>query len=863
MRPNVSSKIIAAAAGLILVAVTAAAQPKAESFATELSYYMPKEWKYTLKQDVPTPKAALGFELGEQHVEWQQVVDYMKTLTAASPRITLREYGRTFENRPFICLTITSEKNQQQIDRIKADHVALADPAVSSKIDLTSLPAVSNLMFSIHGNEASGVNASIGFAYFFAAAEGSEIDALLDKVVINVIPGQNPDGITRFATWANGNKSHPDVSDPMTREQNEPWPGGRTNHYWHDMNRDWIPVQMPEMKCLMQIYQEWMPNTVGDFHEMGSNTTYFLEPSDPVCYYPFIPEENKQLTAKVSDYNMKALDRIGSLYLSKDMFDSYYLGTGDVYGDALGSIAMLFEQASSRGNVLKTDNGMLTFPFTVRNQITCAFGTVKATYELRETLNDYMRRFCNDRYKEAAALPEKAYVFDGNGSEAISFHFIELLKAHGIKVSKLAKNITLGGHEYKTDNAYIVPVQQRNTMILRSLFESTKTFKDSLFYDVSTWNMAEAFNLNCAAVKTPISGLEGEAVGQPVFKAGMVKGGQSDYAYLFDNKEYYAPVFIKRLQEAGLFVKASGRGAKSADGAVSYGPGMLVLPVADQKLDAKAIYDKVVQLAAETGVNVQSVSSGKMVDFDLGHDGTQTLKEPKIAILAGQGVSTGEAGSIWLLLNYRLKMKPTILEAASLARANLNEYNVIIIPSGRSVSVAGTTGAKLADWVRAGGTLIATGAAWRVINDLKLGELKEKKLHTADSSTYVPYDQRADRAAMYEIPGSHLKTRIDITHPIAWGYTQTTFPILKANTIAFEKPKEANLAPVVYDKNPQLSGFLRAEHSRELEDTPVVICGRAGTGHYIYIADDLTFRSYWYGGVRMFTNAVFFGQLIR
>ncbi|MDR1408426.1 MAG: peptidase M14 [Tannerella sp.] len=850
------------AAGLLL-ACHAGAQPARDTFATDLTYYMPTEWTYTLNKEIPTPKDELGFQLGEQHAEWKQVETYMRRLAELSPRIVVKEYGRTFERRPFLCVTITSEKNQQQLERIRTEHLQLADPAVSGALDVKTMPAVVNLMNSVHGNEASSVNASLGIAYFFAAAEDGEIDELLDKVVINLIPGQNPDGISRFAAWVNANRSFPDVSDPLSRELNEPWPGGRSNHYWHDLNRDWLPVQQPEMKYLMKIYHEWMPNTVGDFHEMGSNSTYFLEPSDPVCYYPAIPEENKTLTARVSEYNMKALDRIGSLYLSKDLFDSYYLGTGDVYGDALGSIAMLFEQASSRGNVQKTDNGLLTFPFTIRNQIVCAFGSVKATYELRETLLDYMRRFCADRLKETAALPEKAYVFDGNGSEAVSYHFIELLKAHNLEVCRLAKDITLGGHTYRSDNACIVPVKQRNSMILRSLFESTKHFKDSLFYDVSTWNMAEAFNLNCAPLTTSLQGLTGAAIAAPVFRPGSVKGGLTDFAYLFDNKEYYAPTFVKALQEAGLLVKVSGRGATSDDGAIAYGPGMFVLPVAGQKLTARDIFDKVVALAAATGVDVQAVSSAKMKDFDLGHTDTQTLKEPRIALLSGQGFNTGECGSIWYLLNGRLKMKPSVIDIAALGRGNLNEYNVIIIPSGRMISLPAGVGTKLAEWVHAGGTLIATGAAYRCINDLKLGELKEKKLTRQDSSAYIPYDRRADRSAMYTIPGTHLRTRIDITHPLAWGYTSPTLPVLKDNMLAFEKPKEANMAPVVYDRNPQLSGFLRSEHSRELEDTPALICGRAGNGHYIYIADDLTFRSYWYGGVRMFTNAILFGHLIR
>jgi hypothetical protein len=854
------------AAGL-LIAGYIRAQPVQVAFATDLSYYMPKEWPYTLNKDIPTPAQELGFQLGEQHAEWKQVEMYMRKLADVSPRLTVKEYGHTCEHRSFICVTITSEKNGKEIEKIRTEHLGMTDPAVSGSLDVRKMPAVVNLLNTVHGNEASGLNAAIAFAYFFAAAEGNEIEELLDRVVINLVPGQNPDGISRFASWVNANRSLPDVADPLSREMNEPWPGGRSNHYWHDLNRDWIPVQQPEMKYLMKIYHEWMPNTVGDFHEMGSNTTYFLEPSDPVCYYPDIPEENKQLTARVSAYNMTALDRIGSLYLSKDLFDSYYLGTGDVYGDALGSVAMLFEQAASRGNVQKTDNGMLTFPFTIRNQITCAFGTVKASYELRETLLDYMRRFCADRLKETAAMPVKAYVFDGNGSEAIGYHFIELLRAHNLDVSRLAKDITIDGHAYNSKNAYIITLAQRNSMILRSLFESTKQFKDSLFYDVSTWNMAEAFNLNYAAVKNSpnsLSDLTGEAVVAPVFKQGAVKGEASDFAYLFDNKEYYAPALVKGLQEAGLLVKVSGHGAKSDDGSISYGPGMFILPVTGQKLAAGDIYDTVKKLAAATGVDIQPVSTARMKDFDLGHTDTHVVKEPKIALLSGQGFGAGECGSIWYLLNHRLQMKPALLDPATLGRANLNEYNVIIIPSGRTVVLAGGLNVKLAEWVKNGGTLIATGAAYKCINELKIGELlKEKKLTQADSAVYVPYDQRPDRAAMYTIPGSHLLTRIDVTHPIAWGYTQPTLPVLKANILAFEKPKEANTAPVLYDKNPQLSGFLRKDHSKEIEDSPAVICGKAGTGHYIYIADDLTFRSYWYGGVRMFTNAILFGHFIQ
>ena len=235
----------------LLLGGSAFAQPAPQTFREELSYFMPTEWHYTLDSQVPTPEQEMGFQVGSQHVNWEQVVAYMKRLAACSPRFSIQEYGRTFENRPLICVVITSEKNQKNLESLRNAHAQLADPAAS--VDPKSLPAVASVMMSIHGNEASGVNASLPFAYFFAAAQGPEIEALLDKTIITLIPGQNPDGITRFSTWVNSNRSLRNVTDPQSREFSEPWPGGRSNHYWHDLNRDWLNASMPEMKALLKI----------------------------------------------------------------------------------------------------------------------------------------------------------------------------------------------------------------------------------------------------------------------------------------------------------------------------------------------------------------------------------------------------------------------------------------------------------------------------------------------------------------------------------------------------------------------------------------------------------------------------------
>ncbi len=841
----------------LLLGGSAFAQPAPQTFREELSYFMPTEWHYTLDSQVPTPEQEMGFQVGSQHVNWEQVVAYMKRLAACSPRFSIQEYGRTFENRPLICVVITSEKNQKNLESLRSAHAQLADPAAS--VDPKSLPAVASVMMSIHGNEASGVNASLPFAYFFAAAQGPEIEALLDKTIITLIPGQNPDGITRFSTWVNSNRSLRNVTDPQSREFSEPWPGGRSNHYWHDLNRDWLNASMPEMKALLKIYHDWMPNTVNDHHEMGSSSTFFLEPADPVGYYPHIPQENKDLTQKVSSYNMAALDRIGSLYLSKDQFDSYSLGTGDVYGDALGSIAMLFEQASARGHQQETENGILNFPFAVRNHATTAFGSVKAAYEMREELNDYMHRFVVARHKEAIVLPEKGYIFDGNGSDAVSYHFIEMLAQHDLHVNRLAKETTINGHTYDPAHAYVIPMDQRHSMLLRSLLECNTQFKDSLFYDLSTWNMAEAYGLKYAPLKS-IAGLQGEAVTTPTFPKGGVNG-KANYAYLFDNKEYYAPLFIKRLQDGGAKVKVSGVGLHATEG-YQYGPGMLMVPVSGQKISADSLYTLIQKGATEAGITVRNVSSGQMKDYDLGHFYNRPVKEAKVAVLIGGRMRSNVAGSLWYLLDNRYQMQPTMLDESILSRADLNRYNVLIL----SGELAGGEAAaqQIANWVKAGGTLITIGNAYQTANKAKLTKIETIDLSQPDSATYVPYEKRSDRFAEFQIPGTDLQVSLDTTHPLCWGYTESIMPILKNSNLVFKMPKEANLAPVCYDKKqPLLSGFIRPEHLKALTGMPEVICQSAGKGQVICFADDPNFRSVWYAGTRLFMNAVLFGNLIR
>jgi len=288
-----------------------------------LDYYLPKGIKYDSK--IPTPKSVLGTEVGEWHVRHDQLVNYMYAVAEASDRVTISEYARTYEGRPLLMLTITSPENHNNIEELKREHVQLTDASSSGNLDITNMPAVITLSYSVHGNEPSGSNSSLLTVYHLAAAQGKEIEDVLKNTIILVDPSINPDGLSRFAQWANQHKSLNNlVTDPASREYNEVWPGGRTNHYWFDLNRDWLLVQHPESKGRIAKFHEWKPNILTDHHEMGTNSTFFFQPGIPSRTHPLTPERNQRLTASIAEYHAEELDKIQSLYYSKESFDDFY-----------------------------------------------------------------------------------------------------------------------------------------------------------------------------------------------------------------------------------------------------------------------------------------------------------------------------------------------------------------------------------------------------------------------------------------------------------------------------------------------------------------------------------------------------------
>ena len=526
---------------------------------TSLSYYLPDSISYD--HNIPTPESILGHEIGEWHITHDNLVAYMRAVSKSSDRVKLYEQGKSYEGRPTLLMAITSVENHKKLASWKEEHAKLCDPSLSNEVTIKEMPVVIWLGYSVHGNEASGSNSAPLVVYYLTAGKSKNIDNTLEKSIILIDPSFNPDGLQRFSTWVNMHKNNSDVVDAQSREFHEVWPGGRTNHYWFDLNRDWLFGQHPESRGRISSFQNWHPNVLTDHHEMGSNSTFFFQPGVPSRKNPTIPNDNVTLTEKIAAFHATALDSISSLYFTKERFDDYYYGKGSTYPDIQGSIGILFEQASSRGHKRNTANGILTFPFGIRNHFITSLSTIKASIEYKDDLLNYQRDFFIKSVEKSTKDPIKAYVFTEQYDNNKLSYFIDVLLQHKIKIYRLKKDLNINNNDYLLDKSYIVPLDQYQYRLIKSLFETTNNFSDSVFYDVSTWTLPLAFNIQYNSFKGSSKDLLGEIIHNhnEVLNTNNWIGGRTEIAYVFKWDDYLAPKALYKLQKENIITKVSSK----------------------------------------------------------------------------------------------------------------------------------------------------------------------------------------------------------------------------------------------------------------------------------------------------------------
>ena len=810
----------------------------------QANYFYPN--KGSFDASIPTPEQFLGYAIGEQHTRHDRIVAYLKELDRLSDKVSFEIIGETFEHRAQVVAIFSSPENHKNIEQIRLQHLSNQTNGTNNKV-----PLVIHLAYNVHGNEPSSSEAALLTAYYLTASQSEQTQQWLNNMIITLDPVINPDGRDRHTHWANMHKGTPAVADPNDREHNEIWPGGRFNHYWFDLNRDWFLGTFPETRNRINFFHKWRPYVQTDHHEMGTNSTFYFDPGKESSNNPIVPDYlYKNIYPKFGEYFTKATNSIGSMYFTKEAFDKLYPGYGSSYINFYGGAGFLFEQGSSRGHVQETTTIPISFGFTIRNQFTASLATITASLEEKESLIELRKQFYLTAKQQAANSVIKGYSFGDPNDFNRTKAFIDLLLLHKIDIYKVPNSTN-----------YFVPTAQDNYIMVKSIFENQITYKDSTFYDASTWSLIHAYGLPFTEVKSSM--VLAEKINAPLVlnNTPIVK---SNYAYLVNNTDYNIHQFIYALQNEGVFVQTATRTfSTNINGEnMNFGYGSIVISVQQQKVDADMLYNIISKASVAANIKVHTVASGfNSSGIDLGSNYVKTLKKPEAAMIIGSGVAASEAGEIWHLLDQRLHMPITKIDILNFSRVRLERYNTLVMVSGAYNFLDKNSVDKIKAWVQNGNTLITikSGADWAIKNGFTKFKL------AVDSSTTkgrLDYDRASDMEGAKALGGSIFSIDLDTTHPIGYGFSKRKVSVYKNNSTFFQNSTNAYSTIAQYTNTPLVGGYLHPNSLKMIKNSPSILVGAEGSGRVILFADEPNFRGTWYGTNKLFLNALFLGNIM-
>jgi hypothetical protein len=853
---------------------------------------------------IPTVKQVLGYEPGEKVTNHAGLMQYLDALAAAAPaHIKVVEYGKSWEGRKLVYAAIGSESNLRRIAEIRNGTQRLADPRKTNEAEakklITSLPTVVWLSYGVHGNEISSPDAALLTAYHLLAARNDKlVNEVLTKVVVLIDPTQNPDGRDRFVNYFEMSRGlEPDAS-PNSAEHNEPWPGGRVNHYLFDLNRDWIGLTQPEISSQVRALREWLPQVYVDLHEMGGETTYFFTPeSDP--YNPHLTSTQRATLSLFGKNNARWFDKYGFDYFTREEYDAFYPGYGASWPLYYGAIAMTYEQASVRGLVYKrADENLLTYRDTVRHHFVASVSTLEAAAANREKLLGDFYAYRVSAIEEGRKEPVQAYILPRGTDAGATDKLVGILLEHGIEVDRARAAFKSGDKEFPA-GTYVVPLAQPSKRLIRTLLDADVKMDDkfvageeirrkrkqpSEIYDVTAWSLPLLFNVEAIQVATPVTGsFEPAHNGRIV--PGQVHGAGATVAYLVPWGNQASGRLLAAALRQDLKVHSSDK-AFTQDG-VKFPAGSLILKVAQNPAD---LGERLARIARETGAEVFGTNSGWVEDgVNFGSRWVVALKKPAIAMAWDTPTQSGSAGATRFVLERQFGYPVTPIRASQLGRADLSKFQVLILPSSSSyASTLGESGiAKVKGFVSAGGTLIALGDAAGFLGDKKVGLIelvqenalrdgedkdKDKKDDKKDKEGRIPGTaiateadfEKAARATSElpdDVPGAIARVKIRPDYWLTAGVAETVYTMVEGQDIFAPVKSDKGINAAYYEAADKLvaSGYLWAENKKQLAFKPLVVSGTSGRGIVIGFTQDPNFRAIEDGMNTLFLNAVFRG----
>ena len=826
---------------------------------------------FAASAQLKTPDEFLPHKLGEQFTPHEMLVEYVRHVAANSPNVRISEYGRTHEQRPLMLLFVSTPENLAKLEDIRRNNLKRAG-ILEGQPDPGIEPGIVWISFNVHGNEAAGSESSMAVLHALADTKNPRTQEWLKNTLVILDPCINPDGQARYTHWYRiaGNR----VPDPRpeAREHQEPWPGGRTNHYHFDLNRDWAWQTQIESRQRMPRYNEWLPHVHVDMHEQGYNAPYYFAPAAQP-YHEFITAWQREFQFTIGRNNAKYFDRNGWLYFTREVFDLLYPSYGDTYPTYNGAIGMTYEQGGiGAGRAVLLRNGdTLTLRDRVAHHATSALATIETTSLHTRELNQNFAAF----FQKSRSNPPgkyKTYIVKGTNPTARIQALCELLDRNHILYGRAGKSAGLTAYNYQNGQTIalkvepgdlIISAHQPRGVMTQVLLDPEALVVDSATYDITSWSLPYAYGL-----ETYASAQRMDPTGKFEFPTPtpLTVGNERPYAYLLPWNALAHARFLSEVLQAGVKVRFANE-PFTLQGQ-SYSRGTLVMTRGDNRKMDVAFDQTVATLANKHRLAVIPVQTG-FADSgkDFGSSSYSLIQTPRIAVLSGEQTFGNEFGQVWYFLEQDLRYPLSVLDAGRMDRYDLNAYNVLILPEGR-YRLSEAVWEKISAWVNAGGRLIAIGEALGTLEDRKGFSLtsypSSAARNAAESANdrqqlderLAPYGGQERRQVSEGIPGAIFKLTLDTTHPLAYGMAPEYFS-LKTGTQAYQHLKNVwNVGTI--GEQLMVSGFAGAEARKAQKNTTVFAVESKGSGSAIYLVDNPLFRAFWENGKFLFSNALFF-----
>lgn len=819
---------------------------------------------FSVQAQLKSPEDFLGYKIGSRYTPHWKIVSYFNHVAAnASSMVKLQQYGQTNEGRTLLVTYVSSAENIQRLDAIKTNNLRLANLAKDKAAPIEeNAPALVWMSYNVHGNETSSSEAALMTIWALVDPSNTKTKEWLKNTVVIIDPCINPDGRDRYVNWFNsvvGKNTNP-LS--ISREHREPWPGGRSNHYNFDLNRDWAWQTQVESRQRIKLYNEWMPQIHVDYHEQGMNQPYYFAPAAQP-YHDVITQWQRDFQVTIGKNHAKYFDANGWLYFTKEVFDLLYPSYGDTYPTYNGAIGMTYEQGgggSSGAAVINDEGDTLTLMDRATHHFTTSLSTIEISSLNAGRLVKEFRKYFNDAVSSGVG-EYKTYIIKNNAKDKERVEsLLELLNKNGIQYatgSGSGKGFSYSNgkeESFSLNNDIVISALQPRSAMVKALFEPKTKLVDSATYDITAWALPYAYGLEGFASRERISA--GGAVAST-----KVTNAETTYGYVINWGGLQTVKTVGHLLQKGILLRYADHpfevnGNKFERGSI------IVLKTANKSF-GNNLWAEVRKIADANNTQLYPVSTG-FVDkgFDFGSGNVHPFKAPKVAMFTGEGIGSNAAGEIWHFMEQQIDYPVTLINVNDAARIDWSTIDVMIMPDGnyRFLSEKAATDAFKA-WINKGGRVVAidgaVGALSRAEFGIKLKKSDDEKKD--DKATYDALRKFEDRERDYipnMTPGSIFKVEMDNTHPLAYGYPNSYYT-LKMDDNVYEFIKDGWNVGVIKKDN-QVAGFVGSKLKDKLKDGLIFGVQEMGSGAVTYITDNVMFRNFWENGKLLFCNAIFF-----